>query len=187
MRRWLLQHPKFRWAAVMAATALAIYLTGLALAFGWRSVVQWRRTGDTGLRLDAGPAGTLRWWAKLLFAAALLFAATGPTWCAYTARPTSPTPPEPAGSCPVSAASSARPAQRRARTPVPEPESGGPDRPSRRLHASPRQAEENIVGTDCCGDDRNDDDTTSPRTVWIILGTVAVLGWGGLATFLITR
>jgi protein-S-isoprenylcysteine O-methyltransferase Ste14 len=50
----------------MAAIALAIYLAGLALAFGWRSVVQWRRTGDTGLRLDAGPAGTVRWWAKLL-------------------------------------------------------------------------------------------------------------------------
>lgn len=41
----------------MAAAALTIYLAGLALAFGWRSVVQWRRTGDTGLRLDAGPAG----------------------------------------------------------------------------------------------------------------------------------
>jgi protein-S-isoprenylcysteine O-methyltransferase Ste14 len=63
---------------MMAATALSIYLAGLALAFGWRSVVQWRRTGDTGLRLDAGPAGTVRWWAKLLFAAALLLGAAGP-------------------------------------------------------------------------------------------------------------
>ncbi len=62
----------------MAAAALAIYLLGLALAFGWRSVVQWRRTGDAGLRLDAGPPGTLRWWAKLLFAAALLLGAAGP-------------------------------------------------------------------------------------------------------------
>ncbi|WP_416904446.1 methyltransferase family protein [Micromonospora echinospora] len=62
----------------MAAAALVIYLLGLALAFGWRSVVQWRRTGDTGLRLDAGPAGTVRWWAKLLFVAALLLGAAGP-------------------------------------------------------------------------------------------------------------
>ncbi|GLY24196.1 isoprenylcysteine carboxylmethyltransferase family protein [Micromonospora sp. NBRC 101691] len=62
----------------MAATALVIYLLGLALAVGWRSVVQWRRTGDTGLRLDAGPAGTVRWWAKLLFVAALLLGAAGP-------------------------------------------------------------------------------------------------------------
>lgn len=62
----------------MAAAALAIYLLGLTLAFGWRSVVQWRRTGDTGLRLDAGPVGTLRWWAKLLFVAALLLGAAGP-------------------------------------------------------------------------------------------------------------
>ncbi len=62
----------------MAAAALAIYLLGLGLAFGWRSAVQWRRTGDTGLRLDAGAPGTLRWWAKLLFAAALLLGAAGP-------------------------------------------------------------------------------------------------------------
>ncbi len=51
------------------------------------------------------------------------------------------------------------------------------------------------MGADCCGDDRNDDNTTttttttttSPRTVWIILGTVMLLGWGGLAAVLLTR
>lgn len=62
----------------MAAAALAIYLLGLVLAFGWRSAMQWHRTGDTGLRLDAGAPGTLRWWAKLLLAAALLLGAAGP-------------------------------------------------------------------------------------------------------------
>lgn len=62
----------------MAATALLIYLLALGLAFGWRSLAQWRRTGDTGLRLDAGPVGTLRWWAKLLFVAALLLGTAGP-------------------------------------------------------------------------------------------------------------
>ncbi|PZG00120.1 methyltransferase family protein [Micromonospora endophytica] len=62
----------------MAGFALALYLTALAAAFGWRSFAQWRRTGDTGLRLDAGRPGTLRWWAKLLFVAALLLNAAGP-------------------------------------------------------------------------------------------------------------
>ncbi|MEV6600062.1 isoprenylcysteine carboxylmethyltransferase family protein [Actinoplanes sp. NPDC051346] len=62
----------------MAGLALALYLTGLALAFGWRSLAQWRATGDTGLRLHAGPPGSLGWWAKLLFIAALLLGAAGP-------------------------------------------------------------------------------------------------------------
>ncbi|HEY0697241.1 MAG TPA: isoprenylcysteine carboxylmethyltransferase family protein, partial [Micromonospora sp.] len=46
----------------MAGLALGLYLLGLLLAFGWRSVVQWRATGDAGLRLDAGPAGSVGWW-----------------------------------------------------------------------------------------------------------------------------
>lgn len=41
------------------------------IAFGWRTWLQWRRTGDTGLRLHAEP-GTVQWWAKLAFVAALL-------------------------------------------------------------------------------------------------------------------
>ncbi|WP_203805034.1 methyltransferase family protein [Actinoplanes couchii] len=48
------------------------------LAFGWRTLAQWRATGDTGLRLDAGPPGTLRWWAKILFVAALVLGVAGP-------------------------------------------------------------------------------------------------------------
>ncbi|MFG3702495.1 methyltransferase family protein [Micromonospora sp. NPDC047620] len=62
----------------MALLALALYLLGLLLAFGWRTLTQWRRTGDTGLRLDAGRPGTLRWWAKLLFVAALALGFAGP-------------------------------------------------------------------------------------------------------------
>jgi hypothetical protein len=49
----------------MAWPALALYLLGLLLAFGWRTLTHWRSTGHTGVRLDAGPLGTLRWWAKL--------------------------------------------------------------------------------------------------------------------------
>ncbi|WBB93758.1 isoprenylcysteine carboxylmethyltransferase family protein [Verrucosispora sp. WMMC514] len=62
----------------MAWLALLHYLLGLLLAFGWRTFAQWRRTGDTGLRLDAGPVGRLRWWAKLLFVAALVLGLAGP-------------------------------------------------------------------------------------------------------------
>jgi protein-S-isoprenylcysteine O-methyltransferase Ste14 len=62
----------------MAVIALVLYLTGLFLAFGWRSVVQRRATGDTGLRLDPGPPGSLGWWAKLSFLAALVLGLAGP-------------------------------------------------------------------------------------------------------------
>jgi protein-S-isoprenylcysteine O-methyltransferase Ste14 len=62
----------------MALLALALYLLALSLAFGLRSLTQRRRTGDTGLRLDAGPPGSLRWWAKLSFIAALVLGLAGP-------------------------------------------------------------------------------------------------------------
>ncbi|HEY8533768.1 MAG TPA: isoprenylcysteine carboxylmethyltransferase family protein [Micromonospora sp.] len=62
----------------MAWLALLLYLLGLLLAFGWRTLAQWRRTGDTGLRLDAGRPGTARWWAKLLFIAAIVLGFAGP-------------------------------------------------------------------------------------------------------------
>lgn len=62
----------------MALVALVLYVVGVALAFGWRSFAQWRRTGDTGLRTGAGPVGSVAWWAKLLFVAALLLGFAGP-------------------------------------------------------------------------------------------------------------
>jgi protein-S-isoprenylcysteine O-methyltransferase Ste14 len=67
------------WAALVTAwVAFGLYLLGLLLAFGVRSLVQWRRTGDTGWRLDSGPVGSRRWWAKLLFLAALVLGLAGP-------------------------------------------------------------------------------------------------------------
>jgi protein-S-isoprenylcysteine O-methyltransferase Ste14 len=63
---------------LLAGAALGVYLVDLGLAFGWRSFAHRRRVGDTGLRLDAGPAGSLGWWAKLLFLAALLLGVAGP-------------------------------------------------------------------------------------------------------------
>lgn len=58
--------------------ALALYLIGLGLAFGFRAVVHLRRNGDTGFRLKAGTAGSAQWWGKLLFAVALLLGLAGP-------------------------------------------------------------------------------------------------------------
>ena len=55
----------------MAVAALVIYVVWMAAAFGWRTWVQRRRTGDTGLRLHAEP-GTVQWWSKLGFVAAIV-------------------------------------------------------------------------------------------------------------------
>ncbi len=63
---------------MIAAVALLLYAAGIALAFGWRTYAHWRRTGDSGLRLDAGPPLSRRWWIKLTFVAALLLGFVGP-------------------------------------------------------------------------------------------------------------
>lgn len=54
----------------MNAAALVLYIVFAIVAFGWRTWLQWRRTGDSGLRLHAQP-GTIQWWSKLAFIAAL--------------------------------------------------------------------------------------------------------------------
>ncbi len=54
----------------MNAAALALYVVFAVVAFGWRTWIQWRRTGDSGLRLHA-KAGSVQWWSKLAFIAAL--------------------------------------------------------------------------------------------------------------------
>ena len=46
----------------MALAALALYLLGLALAFGVRTLAAWRRTGDTGFRRPDTTAFTAPWW-----------------------------------------------------------------------------------------------------------------------------
>jgi protein-S-isoprenylcysteine O-methyltransferase Ste14 len=51
--------------------AIGLYLLFLVVAFGARTIIQWRRTGDTGLRLDAGPVGGALWWSKLGLLAAI--------------------------------------------------------------------------------------------------------------------
>jgi len=62
----------------MAWLAFALVLAGLGYAFGVRSYLSWRATGDTGLRTDAGPVGTSGWWAKFLFLASVVGLVAGP-------------------------------------------------------------------------------------------------------------
>jgi protein-S-isoprenylcysteine O-methyltransferase Ste14 len=61
----------------MAITALVLSLVWAVLAFGWRSIVQHRRTGDSGLRLHAEP-NTAQWWAKIGFAIAIVVGLAAP-------------------------------------------------------------------------------------------------------------
>lgn len=59
------------------AIALGLYGLFAVVAFGWRTWLQWRRTGDTGLRMHA-TVGSMQWWAKLGFVAALLAGLAAP-------------------------------------------------------------------------------------------------------------
>lgn len=61
----------------MDYTALALYVVWAALAFGWRTVEQYRRTGDSGLRLGADP-NTPQWWSKIAFGVAILIGFAAP-------------------------------------------------------------------------------------------------------------
>lgn len=61
----------------MNGRAILLYVVFAITAFGWRSWLQWRRTGDTGLRMHARP-GTIQWRAKLGFVAALVAGVAAP-------------------------------------------------------------------------------------------------------------
>ncbi|MBO3736589.1 methyltransferase family protein [Actinoplanes flavus] len=56
----------------MAWLAFTLYLTGVLVAFGLRTWLHRRRTGDTGHRHSHPPIGTAAWWAQILLAAGLL-------------------------------------------------------------------------------------------------------------------
>jgi protein-S-isoprenylcysteine O-methyltransferase Ste14 len=62
----------------MATMALVMYGAWLFVAFGVRTVVQWRRTGDTGWRGVSGRFGSPEWFAGVLFVVALIVGALGP-------------------------------------------------------------------------------------------------------------
>ncbi|GCB51293.1 isoprenylcysteine carboxylmethyltransferase family protein [Streptomyces sp. NL15-2K] len=61
-----------------AWAALALYGFWLLIAFGLRTLIQRRRTGDSGFRGLSGAPGSASWWAGVLFIAALLGAAAAP-------------------------------------------------------------------------------------------------------------
>src|SRR3546814_20506991 len=61
----------------MNLLALALYAVFAVVAFGWRTWVQWRSTGDTGLRLHAD-RGSVQWWAKLAFIVAIAAGGVAP-------------------------------------------------------------------------------------------------------------
>ena len=62
----------------MAAAALVLEVAFGVLAFGARSWVQWRRTGDSGFRRVSSKSGAREVAAAVLFAAALVLLATAP-------------------------------------------------------------------------------------------------------------
>jgi protein-S-isoprenylcysteine O-methyltransferase Ste14 len=87
----------------MAASALVLYGVWFVLAFGVRTVIQVRRTGDTGFEGLGGRPGSLEWFAGILFTVALVVGVAAPvgdlaglepigaldaTWVAWTGAAT---------------------------------------------------------------------------------------------------
>ena len=62
----------------MATAALGAYVLYLALAFGWRTFLQVRRTGSSGFKGISGRAGSPEWLAGVLFVLALAVGAAAP-------------------------------------------------------------------------------------------------------------
>lgn len=62
----------------MAELALAIYVVYLGLAFGLRSLLQWRATGSTGFVGIGGRPGSAELFAGVLFAVALVLGVSAP-------------------------------------------------------------------------------------------------------------
>ncbi|MCV7190096.1 isoprenylcysteine carboxylmethyltransferase family protein [Mycolicibacterium thermoresistibile] len=60
------------------ATALVLFTVFALLGFGWRSWVQYRRTGSTGFRGLSGRFGSAEWFAGVGFVAALATAVLAP-------------------------------------------------------------------------------------------------------------
>lgn len=56
---------------MMTATAIALYVVFAALGFGWRSWMQYRRTGSTGFLGVSGRPGSLEWLAGAGFVVAM--------------------------------------------------------------------------------------------------------------------
>jgi hypothetical protein len=62
----------------MAIWGLILYALFAATGFGWRSYLQWRRTGSTGLRGFHGRPGSLEWLAGAGFVVAIAVGVLAP-------------------------------------------------------------------------------------------------------------
>ena len=62
----------------MAELALALYAVYLLVAFGLRTLIQWRRTGSTGFHGVGGRPGSAEWLAGVGFAVALVLGVAAP-------------------------------------------------------------------------------------------------------------
>lgn len=62
----------------MAVAALVLYLVFAVLGFGWRSWVQYRRSGSTGFRGIHGQPGSLEWMAGVGFIVAIIVGVGAP-------------------------------------------------------------------------------------------------------------
>ena len=62
----------------MSWAAIGVYGLYLLIAFVARTLIQLRRTGDSGFRGLSGKAGSTEWWAGVLFALALLVGVAAP-------------------------------------------------------------------------------------------------------------
>lgn len=60
------------------ALALALCVVYLGVAFGVRSVLQWRATGNAGMRGISGHAGSAEWFGGVLFVVALTLGVLAP-------------------------------------------------------------------------------------------------------------
>jgi protein-S-isoprenylcysteine O-methyltransferase Ste14 len=65
-------------AQTAAGIALVLFAVFGVLGFGWRSWLQYRRTGSTGFRGTSGRIGSLEWIAGLGFVIALVVAVAAP-------------------------------------------------------------------------------------------------------------
>lgn len=66
----------------MPVLALGLYAVYLVVAFGVRSVIQYRRCGDVGYRFGAERRWSPQWWARLAFVVAIVAGAAAPALAA---------------------------------------------------------------------------------------------------------
>lgn len=62
----------------MTVLALVLYAAYLLVGFGLRTLIQVRRTGDTGFRGLSGRPGTAAWWGAVLFLLAIVLGIGAP-------------------------------------------------------------------------------------------------------------